>query len=70
MAFDAAGGRLLWSTELSSGIIGVPTSYRVDGKQYVAVYAGWGGGLALFGGPSAERGARYPRGGRLYVFTL
>ncbi len=34
MAFDAKTGKVLWtSPQLSSGIIGVPTTYMVDGKD-------------------------------------
>lgn len=69
-AFDARTGHVLWRHMLSSGIIGVPTTYRVDGKQYVAVYAGYGGGLAVFGGPASKLTAHIARGGRLYVFSL
>ncbi|HEU0030069.1 MAG TPA: PQQ-dependent dehydrogenase, methanol/ethanol family [Kofleriaceae bacterium] len=43
-AVDAKTGLLLWSTQLPSGIIGQPVTYRAsDGKQYVAVLAGVGG---------------------------
>jgi len=69
-AFDARSGKVLWKTRLSSGIVGVPTTYRVDGRQYVAVYAGYGGGVSAFGGPAAALTANKPRGGRLYVFAL
>jgi alcohol dehydrogenase (cytochrome c) len=69
-AFDARNGTMLWKTTLSSGVVGVPVTYRVDGKQYVAVYAGYGGGLAMFGGPAAALTEHIPRGGRLYVFAL
>jgi alcohol dehydrogenase (cytochrome c) len=69
-AFDAATGKELWSHPMASGVIGVPVSYRVAGKQYVAVFAGWGGGLALFGGPASELTRALPRVGRLYVFAL
>lgn len=70
LAFDARTGKVLWQHLLSSGIVGVPTTYEIDGKQYVAVYAGYGGGLATFGGPAAKLTANISRGGRLYVFTL
>ena len=69
-ALDASSGKELWKAHLSSGVLGVPVSYRVAGKQYVAVYCGYGGGLAAFGGPAAALTAKIPRGGRLYVFTL
>ena len=41
-AFDATTGALLWQQRTSSGVIGVPTTYEVDGVQYVAVLSGWG----------------------------
>jgi glucose dehydrogenase len=37
----------LWSKKLGSGIIGNPISYEVNGKQYVAVFAGVGGWAGL-----------------------
>ena len=60
-AFDAATGALLWERPTNSGVIGVPSSYAVDGVQYVAVQSGWRrrGGVvwvfALRGGESAPR---------------
>jgi alcohol dehydrogenase (cytochrome c) len=73
MAFDAKTGEVLWQSEkLSSGIIGVPTTYMLDGKQYVAVLAGWGGATPIWGGQMAKDPAvlSIPQGGKLYVFAL
>jgi lanthanide-dependent methanol dehydrogenase len=43
-AVDAHTGKLLWQSQVSSGIIGNPMTYLgPDGKQYVAIYAGVGG---------------------------
>ncbi len=71
MAFDAKTGKVLWQSEqLSSGIIGVPTTYRVNGKQFVAVYAGWGGAIPIWGGEMVDDVKNIPLGGHLYVFTL
>jgi alcohol dehydrogenase (cytochrome c) len=69
-AFDSSSGVVRWTYKTDSGIIGVPVSYRVDGKQYVAVLAGWGGGVSMFGGPAAAATANVLRGGELYVFAL
>ena len=70
-AFSEKTGKLLWtSPELSSGIIANPVSYQVDGKQYVAIWAGWGGVWPLWAGPLAKAEANIPRGGQLYVFSL
>jgi alcohol dehydrogenase (cytochrome c) len=41
-AFDARSGEELWSYRTNSGILGVPASFEVDGKQYIAVQSGWG----------------------------
>jgi alcohol dehydrogenase (cytochrome c) len=41
-AFDAKNGNVLWEHPTNSGIIGVPVSFAVDGKQYVAVQSGFG----------------------------
>jgi alcohol dehydrogenase (cytochrome c) len=41
-AFDATSGAVLWQFPTSSGVIGQPVSFTVDGKQYVAVQSGWG----------------------------
>jgi alcohol dehydrogenase (cytochrome c) len=40
-AFDAQTGKLLWEMPASSGIIGQPSTFAIDGKQYVAVQSGW-----------------------------
>jgi alcohol dehydrogenase (cytochrome c) len=44
----------------------------VDGKQYVAVWAGWGGAGPIWGGQMANDPAvkSIPKGGHLYVFGL
>src|SRR5262249_52238294 len=42
-AFDAANGKLLWEFPTTSGILAPPSSFLIDGKQYIAVESGWGG---------------------------
>ena len=68
MAFDQKTGKVLWSFKTNSGVVGVPTTYKVDGKQYVAVFAGYGGATPLWA-PGTKTG-NIPTGGRLYVFAL
>jgi alcohol dehydrogenase (cytochrome c) len=73
-AFDAASGELLWEFVTTSGIVAPPSTFSVDGKQYLAVHSGWGGdprgmnnGLnRLFPGQYPE----VPEGGAVYVFAL
>jgi len=50
-AADARSGKVLWKFKIGSGVIGNPISFRgTDGKQYVAVYAGFGGDWGLLSG--------------------
>jgi alcohol dehydrogenase (cytochrome c) len=73
-AFDAATGKLLWEFPTNSGILAPPTTFKVDGKQYVAVESGWGGdsrGMQatlnrLFPGEYPE----VPEGGAVWVFSI
>jgi len=41
-ALDAKTGNVLWEFTTNSGIIAPPSSFTVDGKQYIAVVSGWG----------------------------
>jgi len=73
-AFDAATGKLLWEFPTNSGILAPPSSFTIDGKQYVAVLTGWGGdsrGMQanlnrVFPGEYPE----VPEGGAVWVFAL
>ncbi|MEE2784953.1 MAG: PQQ-dependent dehydrogenase, methanol/ethanol family [Pseudomonadota bacterium] len=72
-AFHAKTGKLLWRQRTNSGITGVPTSYEVDGKQYVAVLSGWGVDAEREHASLAEAGRPrppVPQGGVLWVFGL
>ena len=72
-AFNATNGKLLWETVTPSGVTGVPTTFEVDGEQYVAVQSGWGvdaqrmqsGMDALMDKPTVV-----PQGGTVMVFKL
>ena len=41
-ALDATNGKVLYEFAMPSGVNGVPMSFQVDGKQYIAVQSGWG----------------------------
>ena len=72
-AFDAKTGAVKWkSPQMSSGVIGVPSTWKVGDKQYVGVWAGWGGATPIWGGDMAKDPAvsGIPLGGHLYVFGL
>jgi alcohol dehydrogenase (cytochrome c) len=53
-AFDATTGKLLWEFKTTSGIEGPPSSFEVDGKQYIAVLTGWGADANGAGGTVAR----------------
>jgi alcohol dehydrogenase (cytochrome c) len=65
-AFHARSGELLWQLQTGSGIHGSPITYRVRGKQYVAVTTGWGGWIKGF----APELYGSSRGHALVVFAL
>jgi alcohol dehydrogenase (cytochrome c) len=73
-AFEASTGKLLWEFPTTSGILAPPTSFLIDGKQYIAVHSGWGGdsrGMQatlnrLYPGEYPE----VPEGGSVWVFAL
>lgn len=70
-AFDTKTGKVLWeSPQLASGIVAQPSVYEIDGKEYVAILAGYGGANPIWGGPMAKLTEKVPRGGTLYVFAL
>lgn len=72
-AFDAETGDLLWSREMDGGIVAPPTSFEVDGKQYIAVTTGWGvDGDRFQGFIDAGMGTetKIPQGGTIWVFAL
>ena len=43
-AVDVKTGKTLWKTRLGTTVQGYPVSFSVDGKQYIAVTTGLGGG--------------------------
>ncbi len=69
-AYDAVRGQILWSYQTGSGIRGGPISYRLDGKQYIAVLSGMGGAVGGFTGAGAPWMRDYRSGDTMYVFSL
>lgn len=66
-AYDARDGTVLWEFQHETGIAAAPMTYAVEGRQYVAVLAGWGGPEVLLNNDLGE-GKTGP--GRLLVFAL
>ena len=74
-AFDATTGDVLWEYPTNSGITAVPSSFSVDGKQYIAVQSGWGVDAERMHGLLKDmlpEGRTYPvpQGGAIWVFAL
>lgn len=68
-AYDAETGKLLREIDVGTTIMAAPMTYSVDGVQYVAVMAAWGGN----GWPNVSpASAAYDRGneGRIIAFKL
>jgi len=57
-AYDAATGNVLWSFQAGAGVNAPPSSYTVEGKQYIVV--GAGGNVQL----------NYKRGNNIIAFSL
>ncbi len=69
IAYAADSGEKLWEQPVSTGVAAAPITYSVDGEQYVAFNAGWGGAFPITFGGLADR-TRVVPDSRLYVFKL
>ena len=69
-ALKADTGEVAWSVNAKTGIIAPPVTYAVDGEQYVAVMAGWGGGGAATTFDPKLAHHEYGNDGRILVFKL
>lgn len=70
-AFDVRTGKVLWETRLPTSVQGFPISFSIDGRQYIAISAGTGGGspreIPRVVSPETEPPGN---GNALYVFAL
>ncbi|HJV27318.1 MAG TPA: methanol/ethanol family PQQ-dependent dehydrogenase [Aromatoleum sp.] len=72
-AFDATNGKVLWEFPTNSGVTGVPSTFEIDGEQYVAVQSGWGVDAQRMQGAFdavLPHKTVVPQGGVLLVFKL
>jgi len=72
-AYDARTGDQLWHFKTNSGIIAPPSTYAVDGVQYVAVQSGYGVDPAFQEGLLSNLlgwQKDIPQGGVIWVFAL
>ncbi|HEX7759344.1 MAG TPA: PQQ-dependent dehydrogenase, methanol/ethanol family [Caulobacteraceae bacterium] len=69
-AYAADTGARLWSAPVQTGVMAAPMTYEIDGEQYVAVLAGWGGVWAMAPGLLAEKSGPVRNVSRLLVFKV
>ena len=74
-AFDASSGAVVWEFPTNSGIIGQPSSFMVDGRQYIAVQSGWGIDARTMQSrlnrvEPVGRFPEVPEGGAVWVFAM
>jgi len=70
-AVDVRTGKILWQTRLATSVQGFPMSFSVDGRQYIAVTTGLGGGSPRLVPSTLAPEIRVPTTGQaLYVFAL
>ena len=73
-AFDASNGSVLWEYPTLSGITAPPSTWSVDGTQYVGVVSGWGVDAerkqGVFRTIIPGYDVHVPQGGAIYVFAL
>ena len=70
-AIETTTGKTLWTVRLPTVVQGNPVAFAVDGKQYIAITTGLGGG-SPFAKPSSMLGeVHHPDHGQaVYVFAL
>jgi quinohemoprotein ethanol dehydrogenase len=71
-AYAADTGRRLASIQLGSSMMAAPMTYRVNGTQFIAIMAGYGGGAVIVGAPldPASAAYRYGNEGRIIALKL
>lgn len=70
-AVDINTGKMLWQTRLGTSVQGFPVTFSINGKQYVAVTTGLGGGSPRNVPRTILPDVHYPQSGNaLYVFAL
>ncbi len=70
-ALDAKTGQMLWQTRLGTSAQGYPVSFSIDGRQYIAVMSGLGGGSPRNVPAAIVPDIKIPQSGQaLYVFAL
>ena len=65
IAYNARTGEKLWESPTGTGVIAAPSTYLVDGKQYVSIAVGWGGAYGV-----SQRASDKIGPGTVYTFAV
>ncbi len=65
VAYDARSGAKLWEVPVGSGVVAAPSTFELDGQQYVSIAVGWGGVFGI-----VQRATDRVSPGRVYTFRL
>src|SRR5580700_11432070 len=69
-AYRADTGEKVWSASAQTGVMAGPIAYEVNGEQYIAVLAGWGGVFPLATGEVALKAGPIRNVSRMLAFKL
>lgn len=69
-AYASDDGRKLWSFAAQTGVVAPASTFSVNGEQYVAVLAGWGGAFPITAGALQDMSGPVRNMSRLLVFKL
>ncbi|MBV9903216.1 MAG: PQQ-dependent dehydrogenase, methanol/ethanol family, partial [Alphaproteobacteria bacterium] len=71
-AYDAKTGNKLWAIDLKTGMSAPAITYTVDGEQYIAVAAAFGGsgGLGATSDPNTALQKYHNNQGRIFAFRI
>jgi alcohol dehydrogenase (cytochrome c)/quinohemoprotein ethanol dehydrogenase len=70
VAYNALSGERLWSAPTQTGVIAPPVTFSVNGEQYIALVAGWGGAAPLIMGPEINPDSTMRNISRVLAFKL
>ncbi|MCX7321936.1 MAG: PQQ-dependent dehydrogenase, methanol/ethanol family [Hyphomicrobiales bacterium] len=65
VAYNAKTGEKLWESPVGTGAVAAPSTYEVDGKQYVSIAVGWGGVFGI-----TQRATDREGPGTVYTFAV
>jgi quinohemoprotein ethanol dehydrogenase len=69
-AYEADSGERIWSFDAQTGVMAGPVTYTVNGEQFVAVLAGWGGVFPLATGEVSRKSGWVQNVSRMLAFKV